>query len=255
MRKRPLKFECGSVQRASMLARRRRFAVRTVSLQLSNVSPRLTFLLFAAAAAFFGAAACMAAAPAGAWENLFDGKTLAEWKQSGFEGEAAVKVLSPFKDGRSAIVVEKGAPLSGFTWTRGARLPRTNYEIALEAMKLDGSDFFCALTFPVGKSACTFVVGGWGGMVVGLSSIDHSDASENETTQGMEFESNRWYRIRVRVTDEKIEAWIDDQQKVDVETKGKLIAIRPGDIQQSLPLGVATYLTRAAVRDIRLRRL
>ncbi|MGH7956129.1 MAG: 3-keto-disaccharide hydrolase [Opitutaceae bacterium] len=190
-----------------------------------------------------------------AWENLFDGKSLTGWAQSGFEGEADVKVINPFKDGRGAIILEQGVTLSGITWTRGARLPRLNYELTLEAMKLAGTDFFCGLTFPVGKSACSFIVGGWGGMVVGISSIDHADASENDTTQGMEFELNRWYRIRVRVTEEKIEAWIDDDQKVDVETKGRIIGIRPGDIQKSLPLGIASYMTRAAVRDIRLRRL
>jgi hypothetical protein len=52
----------------------------------------------------------------------------------------------------------------------------------------------------------------------------------------------------------KIEAWIDDDKKFEVETKGKLIALRPGDIQKSLPLGIASYMTRAALRDIRLRR-
>ena len=190
-----------------------------------------------------------------AWENLFDGKTLAGWAQSGFEGEADVKVQNPFKDGRGAIVIEQGVTLSGITSTRGAALPRVNYELTLEAMRLAGTDFFCGLTFPVGKSACTFIVGGWGGMVVGISSIDHADASENDTTQGMEFASNRWYRIRVRVTEQKIEAWIDDEQKLEVETKGRIIGLRPGDIQKSLPLGIATYMTRAAVRDIRLRRL
>jgi hypothetical protein len=189
------------------------------------------------------------------WENLFDGKTLTGWAQSGFEGEADVKVANPFKDGRGAIIIDKGTTLSGITWTRGAALPRVNYEITLEAMKLEGSDFFCGLTFPVGKTACSFIVGGWGGTVVGISSIDHADASENETSQGMEFEMNRWYRIRVRVTEAKIEVWIDDDQKVEVETKGRTIGIRPGDIQKSLPLGVATYMTRAAVRDIRVRRL
>jgi hypothetical protein len=163
--------------------------------------------------------------------------------------------VNPFKDGRGAIIVEKGTTLSGFTWTRGGLLPRSNYEISLEAMKLDGSDFFCALTFPVAKSACTLVLGGWGGSVVGLSSVDHSDASDNYTSQNMEFEMNRWYRIRVRVTDEKIEAWIDDDLKIELETMGRVISLRPGDIQKSLPLGIATYMTRSAVRDIRLRRL
>jgi hypothetical protein len=70
----------------------------------------------------------------------------------------------------------------------------------------------------------------------------------------MDFAMNRWYRIRVRVSETKIEAWIDDQQVVDLTTTGKTLSMRPGDIQQSLPLGIATYMTRAAVRDIRLRR-
>ena len=211
--------------------------------------------LVALAAFVFAAAALSAGDAAPGWENLFDGKTLTGWAQSDFEGESGARVVNPFKDGRGAIVIDQGTTLSGITSTLGSKLPRVNYELTLEAMKLAGSDFFCGLTFPVGKSACSFIVGGWGGMVVGISSIDHADASENDTTQGMEFEMNRWYRIRVRVTDEKIEAWIDDDQKVDVETKGRVIGIRPGDIQKSLPLGIATYMTRAAVRDIRLRRL
>ena len=188
------------------------------------------------------------------WENLFDGKTITGWKQSGFEAEGNVGIMNPFKDGRGAIIIEKGTTLSGITWVRGGSLPRTDYEISLEAMKLEGSDFFCGLTFPVGKSSCSFIVGGWSGMVVGISNIDYADASENETTTGMDFAMNRWYRIRVRVTDTKIEAWIDDQQVVDLTTTGKKLSMRPGDIQQSLPLGIATYMTRAAVRDIRLRR-
>jgi hypothetical protein len=92
-------------------------------------------------------------------------------------------------------------------------------------------------------------------MVVGISSIDDSDASENETTSGMEFVDKLWYRIRVRVTDAKIEAWIDNEQRVEVEWVGKKIALRPGDIQRSLPLGIATFMTTAAVRNIQLRRL
>jgi hypothetical protein len=204
-------------------------------------------------------AAATAGAPSAAssqsWQSLFDGKSLAGWAPSGFEAEGAVKVENPFRGGQGVIVLGKGTTLSGITWTRGSALPRTNYEITLEAMKLEGIDFFCGLTFPVGTSACTFIVGGWGGRVVGLSSVDHSDASDNETSQDIEFADNRWYRIRVRVTDQKIEAWIDDEQKIDLELKGRRITLRGGDIQKSLPLGIASYMTRAALRDIRLRRL
>lgn len=212
-------------------------------------TPRLLACCFALSALL-----CRAAAPGGETKNLFDGKSLAGWAQSGFEAEGAVSVVPAFRDGRAAIVIEAGTTLSGITWTRGGALPRTNYEITLEAMRLKGADFFCGLTFPVGKSACSFIVGGWGGMVTGISSVDYSDASDNETTSGKEYADNRWYRIRVRVTDEKIEAWIDGDQVVDLEIKDRKLTLRPGDIQKSLPLGIATFMTRAAVRDIRLRR-
>jgi hypothetical protein len=70
----------------------------------------------------------------------------------------------------------------------------------------------------------------------------------------MNFADRRWYRVRVRVTDAKIEAWIDGTQVVDLERAGRVFSMRPGDIQKSRPLGIATYMTRAAVRDLRLRR-
>jgi hypothetical protein len=189
------------------------------------------------------------------WRSLFDGKTLAGWAPSNFEGEGAVKVVENFKDNRAAIVIEPGVTLSGITTTKPSELPRMNYELTLEAMRISGGDFFCGLTLPVGNSACTFICGGWGGSLTGISSIDHADASDNETTSGLGFEDNKWYRIRVRVTEEKLEAWIDQEQLVDFEHKGRRISMRPGDIEKSQPLGIATYMTKAAVRDIRVRKL
>ena len=113
------------------------------------------------------------------WKDLFDGKTLNGWKPTEFGGEGKVEV----KDGR--IVMEMGGMMTGITWA-GSVL-HNNYELQLEGMRLDGSDFFCTTTFPVGKDPCTLVVGGWGGMVVGLSNVDHEDASENGTTKTMSF--------------------------------------------------------------------
>lgn len=189
------------------------------------------------------------------WKSLFDGNSLAGWKNSEFDGGGAVKVENSFRNSGPAIVIETGSYLSGFNWTDASKLPKSNYEISLEAMKLEGSDFFCALTFPVKTTACTFVVGGWGGTVVGISSVDDLDASENDTTQGGKFDLDRWYKIRVRVTDDRIQAWIDKEQLVDLELKGRRISLRFGDIDKSLPLGIATYQTKAAIRDIKLRKL
>src|SRR5512136_1166886 len=164
------------------------------------------------------------------WQSLFDGRTLGSWKSANFGGEGRVTVSN------GQINLEAGATLTGITWS-GGELPKTNYEISLEAKKASGSDFFCGLTFPVGNSSCSLILGGWGGGIVGLSSIDGMDASENETTQVMDFPMNRWYRVRVRVTKSKIAAWLDDQNIIDVVTTGKRISIR-SEVELSQPLGI-----------------
>jgi hypothetical protein len=182
------------------------------------------------------------------WQPLFDGKTLQNWQSTKFGGEGRVTV----EDGR--IVLEMGvADLTGITWT-GPKLPPTNYELALQAIRLDGSDFFAGITFPVGDSFCSLILGGWGGSVVGLSSIDGMDASENETSQSIAFEERRWYDVRIRVTPAKIQAWLDERQIIDQTITGRRIYTRP-EVELSEPLGIAAWRTRSAVRNIRLRRL
>jgi hypothetical protein len=181
------------------------------------------------------------------WKQLFDGKTLVNWQPTSFGGEGQVHV----EDGQ--IILDMGGDLTGINWS-GGPLPKMDYEISLEAMKLDGNDFFCGLTFPAGDSYCSFIVGGWAGVVVGLSSIDGRDASENETTRLMKFLKNRWYRIRVKVTQAKIETWIDQEKMVDVVTTGRRISVR-GEVEPSKPLGIASWRTKAALRDIKMRKL
>ena len=181
------------------------------------------------------------------WQPLFDGRTLANWKPTQFGGEGAVKVDN------GAIVLEMGNDLTGITWA-GPELPPMNYELALQAMRVSGNDFFAGVTFPVGGSFCSLILGGWGGTVVGLSSIDGDDASENDTTQSITFESGRWYDVRIRVTDKKIEAWLDGRQIIDQETAGRTIDTRI-EVDLSRPLGVASWRTKSALRDIRVRRL
>jgi hypothetical protein len=178
---------------------------------------------------------------------LFDGKSLTGWKVANFGGEGEVKV----RDG--AIVLDRGEPMTGITYTQGD-LPRMDYELSLEGKKLAGNDFFCTTTFPVGDAFCSLVVGGWGGTVVGLSSLDNLDASENETGTFKGFKQDQWYRVRIQVTKERIQAWIDNDKLIDVETKGRKISIR-AECELCKPLGIATYRTTGAVRDIRIRSL
>jgi hypothetical protein len=179
------------------------------------------------------------------WKSLFDGKTLEGWMVTDFAGHAEPKV----EDG--IIHIPAGLALSGINLTN--QPPKMNFELTLEAKKIDGSDFFCCLTFPYGESHCSFVVGGWGGGLVGISSVDGMDASENDTADYMVFENDKWYRISVRVTPEKIETWIDKSKLVDLETKDRKIGMRFGEIDESVPIGIATWITSSALRDLRIR--
>lgn len=188
------------------------------------------------------------AKPDAVWQPLFDGKTLTNWKVTEFGGEGRVTV-----DNGQIRMAIGGGDLTGITWT-GPELPRTRYELALQAMRVDGSDFFAGVTFPVGDSFCSLILGGWGGTVVGLSSINGMDASENDTSQSIAFDTGRWYDVRIRVTPEKIEAWLDGKQIVDQDIKGRKIHTRI-EVEPSQPLGLAAYRTKSALRDIRLRKL
>jgi len=179
------------------------------------------------------------------WQPMFDGKTLTGWRETEFAGRGEVQCQN------GLMVLNMGDPFTGINWTN--EFPKMDYEVALDAMRVTGSEFFRGLTVAVGDSFCSLIGGGWGGSLIGISSLDRMDASENETTKFMNFEQGRWYRIRLRVTEGKIEVWIDKEKLVDVVTTGKKISLRPGDIELSKPFGLASYQTTAALREIRMR--
>jgi len=178
------------------------------------------------------------------WQSLFDGRQLGAWKPTPFGGEGEVAAHE------GVLRIGMGADLSGVTWK--GRFPRRNFEIELEARRVDGSDFFCGLTFPVGEAHCSLILGGWGGSVVGLSSIDGEDAANNATTKLISFKTDRWYAVRVRVSDARIECFLDGERIVDQPLADRVISVRQ-EVEPSQPLGIATYCTTAELRGIRWR--
>ena len=227
---------------------------RTSSLQFIGLIVTLVALLASDAGAQTSAKTPAASAKAPATNevvSLFDGKTLTGWKIADFAGTGEVRVQNPFRDGPGAIILQQGV-MTGITWTND--LPRMNYEITWEAMRVEGSDFFCALTFPVGTDPCSLIVGGWGGGVVGLSSLDGEDAAHNETTKFMNFEKGRWYALRLRVAGASIQAWLDGESIVNIVTTDRALSIR-AEVEPSKPLGFATWSTTGALRNLQLRRL
>jgi hypothetical protein len=181
------------------------------------------------------------------WKSLFDGKSLKNWKSSPFGGEGDVTV----KDG--IIVMAQGSDMTGITWT-GDELPKINYEVSVKAKRIEGLDFFCGMTFQVNDDPCSLIIGGWGGGVVGISSLDGLDAANNETVRFETFETDEWYLIRLRVSEIGLQAWIDDKQVVSVPTKGRKLSIR-GEVDESRPFGIACYATTAGLKDIKIRKL
>lgn len=172
-----------------------------------------------------------------------------DWQALSFGGEGAAAW------NEDVLHLDLGVDLTGVRYE--GEIPKIPYEIELEVRKLNGNDFFCGLTFPVGSSeeCLTFIVGGWGGSTVGISSIDGQDASANETTSYHNFEKDRWYAIRVRVEEGKIAADIGDEQVVDLSTAGKELGLRRGIIEICAPLGFAAWQTEVEARRMRWRSL
>jgi hypothetical protein len=177
---------------------------------------------------------------------LFDGKTLEGWEITNFGPQGPVYVSG------GEIILGMGDGCTGITWKKA--FPRTNYEVSLDAMRVAGNDFFCGLTFPVAKSPCSLIIGGWGGATVGLSSINGKDAAENETTSIHNFDKNRWYHIRLVITDNFIKSWIDSIKVIDFNIGDKKLSIRP-EVELSRPFGIASWNTSAALKNIHLQRM
>ncbi len=182
--------------------------------------------------------------------TLLKGNQLEGWKRTQFGGPGEVTVEE------GVLTIEMGSPLNGVTITEEAfkKLPKINYEMRLEARRELGGDFFVGLTFPVNDQHCSLIMGGWGGGVIGISSIDGYDASENESTTYATFENGKWYNIRLKVTDERITVWLDDEEMIDVEIEERRLDTRI-EVDLSKPLGLASFETTAKIRDFTVRPL
>lgn len=176
----------------------------------------------------------------------FDGLPRPGWDVTNFGPQGPVSISG------NEIILGMGDGCTGITWR--SEFPVDNYTVDLDAKRMQGNDFFCGLTFPVGKAPCTLIVGGWGGTTVGLSSVDGLDASDNFTRKLMQFDNNRWYHIRLTVKAGRISAWIDNIQVIDLDAGPHKLSVRP-EVELSRPFGIAAWNTTAAIRDVRVMNL
>jgi len=145
--------------------------------------------------------------------------------------------------------------LASARWT--GSVPEAPFEVELEAQRTDGFDFFCGLTVPTRSTdeCVTLIVDGWGGAILGISSINDMDASENQAATDMLFEDNQWYKIRLRFANEELKVWIDEKEMIDLDTTGLRLSLKVGPIDECAPFGLATWQTSSELRSIRWRRL
>lgn len=173
----------------------------------------------------------------------FNGKLLKGWEVTNFGPQGPVYVSDDH------IILGMGEGCTGITWK--GDFPKVNYQVSLDAKRVEGNDFFCGMTFPAGKDHCTLIIGGWGGTTVGLSSLNGLDASDNSTRKLIKFDKNQWYHIRLEVTGNEIRAWIDSLRVVDFAIGSNRLSIRP-EVELSKPFGIASWNTTAALRNIRV---
>lgn len=188
-----------------------------------------------------------AALASDAWISLFDGRTLAGWKEALYTRRGPVQV----RDGM--LVLGKGRT-TGIALAR--EFPKHSYEVRFEAARLEGKDFFAGVTFPVRDTFCFWVNGGWDGTVVGLSNVDGNDASENDTSIMRHFAPGRWYAFRLAVTATRIQAWIDESAVIDIDYTQRKVELQFDETDLGKPLGFSAYGgTVAGLRKIEYRRL
>ncbi|MCF0234925.1 MAG: DUF1080 domain-containing protein [Thermoguttaceae bacterium] len=190
------------------------------------------------------------------WVELFDGERLDYWIDLEDPGAAKIEV----KNGAIALGMgaastsvkfnEEEFAAKNYDW----KFPRENYELEFVARRTLGVDFFSAATVPVGENCITFVNGGWGGSVVGLSSIDDMDASENSASTFYAFADKRWYRFRIQATPRVVRVWINGEIEIDAVVGGHKVGTRY-EVKRCEPLGFSSWVTSGEIKTIRVRDL
>jgi len=181
---------------------------------------------------------------------LFNGKDLSGWRMADLVSNGEVIVLP-----EGVVECGAGTSLTGIVYTNA--FPVRNYELSLEAMRKEGSDFFIGLTIPVESSYCTVIIGGWGGGLCGISSFEGNDAANNQWGEGLTLQNGRWYKLKVRVTPNVIQIALNDDlytARVEYEECSQL-GLRSGEIEETIPMGLSTYETTALWRNFTVTRI
>ncbi len=184
----------------------------------------------------------------GQWQDLFDGKTLDGWQAAGDEATRGEVRLES-----GQIILNPGSPKTTVAWT--SEFPARDYEVEVEAMRVEGRDAFCTIGLPLGEEQAQVAVG-WGpigrdSFMISVNAKDGSASADAVTEKRMQLKSGQWYRINVKVDDERVVVLVDGEPVLDVPRSDDTFPKR----QDGNRFNITSYDTKAAIRKVRLRSL
>ncbi len=183
------------------------------------------------------------------WRSLLRADSLDGWQV------ATTDVFSkhgPVRVDGDCLLLEGGQPDTGVAW-QGA-FPTEGYEVCMEALRLYDAPC-CEVVFPVGESHCMLVVGGWEeGAFVALADVDNVEPpSENASAAKFHFQLQRWCRVYLRVTTDRVEVTLDGQPVINLPVAQHRFSL-PTRWQALKPFGLGSAAGREArLRNIKLR--
>ena len=182
----------------------------------------------------------------GQWKDLFDGKTLDGWRL------ARGRDVTPRGEVRVSSGVLSISCSDGLAGVESVhRLPTVDYEVALDAMVLKGTPRLCRIVFPIGSTKCVLAVGSGSGTAAGLHQVDGKDFMPGRR---VDFMMKRWYSLRLRVTVDRIQTWIDGREVLSFSTERRRFTVHPTFVGIG-PFGLVANGNHLALRNIRFRRL
>jgi hypothetical protein len=199
-----------------------------------------------------GAAESATGSTPGEWQDLLGAGNTKKWKLIASIGDVLPGRRAGVKVGIS--VLQSGKGRCAMQWTD--EFPRSNYEVTFLANRDEGKRFG-AVVFPIGDVSCSWVLGGEeDGTHTGIELIDGLSYKDkkNPTYGRSRYEKGRWYRFRIRVTDEKVETWVEGREAIRLTRAGHRFS--PNDVAETLgPFGFTANRSTLGIKSLRVRTL
>jgi protein kinase-like protein len=170
----------------------------------------------------------------GKWVSFTSGRAMKRWHMPPGTKMAKDVIVLPSVSAWPAPQLEWQGPF-----------PRSNYELEVEAMPVDSTDYFCSLVVPVGKRSVTITT-----IDRRLRLMEVDDRMVTVNTR-LALARKKWHRFRVRVTPAFFTVWVNGTKIVERLCDGSVFRSPRG----AKPLAIYASGTQTGIRSVRMRRI